>query len=173
MRFMSTLCAVALMTPVAGLSQMSPPQEIRVDTGSRVRIAAPAFGPKKQVGTVVSLTRDTLGLRQGANTASRFVATSDITALEVSRGSHTRKVKGALWGLLIGASSGAVLGYTMYKEPNCTNQGFGCIVLIGPTSKGSNAVWSGVGGGILGLVVGTLVGMAKTESWVPGVVGTR
>jgi len=173
MRFMPTLCAVVLMTPVAGLSQSSQPQEIRVDTGSRVRIAAPIFGPEKQVGTVVSLSRDTLGLRQGASTASRLVATSDITALEVSSGRHTRKAKGALWGLLIGASSGAVLGYTMYKEPDCTNQGFGCIDIIGPHSKSENAVWSGVAGGILGLVVGTLVGMSSTETWAPGVVGAR
>jgi hypothetical protein len=173
MRLMSTLCAVVLMTPVAGLSQMSQPAEVRVDTGSRVRIAAPVFGPKKQVGTVVSLTRDTLGLRQGANTASLLVATSDITALEVSRGRHTRKAKGALWGLLIGAGSGAILGYTMYKPPECTNQGFGCIVFIGPDSKSSNAVWSGVAGGILGLLVGTLVGQSSTETWVPGTVGAR
>ena len=173
MRFMPTLCAVVLMTPVVGLSQSSQPQEIRVDTGSRVRIAAPIFGPEKQVGTVVSLTRDTLGLRQGASTASRLVATSDITALEVSRGTHTRKAKGALWGLLIGAGTGAVLGYTLYQAPKCDNQGFGCVVWIGPDSKGSNAVYSGVAGGILGLVVGTLVGQGATETWVPGTVGAR
>jgi hypothetical protein len=173
MRFMPTLYAVVLMTPVVALSQSSQPQEIRVDTGSRVRIAAPIFGPEKQVGTVVSLTRDTLGLRQGPSTASRLVATSDITALEVSRGTHTRKAKGALWGLLIGAGSGAILGYTMYKPPECTNQGFGCINILGPNSKSENAVWSGVAGGILGLVVGTLVGQSATETWVPGVVSAR
>jgi hypothetical protein len=172
MRFMSTLCAVVLITPVAGLSQTQP-EEIRVDTGSRVRITAPVFGPKKQVGTVVSLTRDTLGLRQGASTASRLVATSDITGLEVSRGSHTRKAKGALWGLLIGAGGGAILGYAMYQKPTCDNQGFGCIMFLGPDSPGSNAVFSGVAGGILGLAVGTLVGMGAKETWVPGVVGER
>ncbi len=174
MRLIRMVCAAVLMAPVTGLSQMPQPGEIRVDTGSRVRIAAPVFGPEKQVGTVVSLTRDTLGLRQGASTVSRFVATSDITALEVSRGTHTRKAKGALWGLLIGAGSGAVLGYALYKAPNCDNQTFpGCITIYGPDSKGSTALLSGVGGGILGLLVGTLVGMGATETWVPGVVGTR
>jgi hypothetical protein len=173
MRFMSTLCAVVLMTPVAGLSQMSQPGEIRADTGSRVRIAAPVFGPKKQVGTVVSLTRDTLVLRQGASTASRSVATSDITALEVSRGTHTRKAKGALWGLLIGAGTGAVLGYAFYQEPKCQNQEFGCIIFIGPDSKGSNAAFSAVAGGIVGALIGTLFGMGATESWVPGTMPAR
>ena len=172
MRFMSTLCAVVLMTPVAGQSQMSQPENIRVDTGSRVRIAAPVFGPKKQVGTVVSFTRDTLVLRQGASTAFQSVATSDITALEVSGGKHTRKAKGALWGLFIGAGSGAILGYAMYKAPTCDNP-FGCFDIIGPNSKSENAVWSGVGGGILGLLVGTLFGMGATETWVPGTVGAR
>jgi hypothetical protein len=151
---------------------MSQPENIRVDTGSRVRIAAPVFGPNKQVGTVASLTRDTLGLRQGASTASRFVATSDITALEVSSGKHTRKAKGALWGLFIGAGSGAILGYAMYKAPTCDNA-FGCIDIIGPNSKSENAVWSGVAGGVLGLLAGTLFGMGTTETWVPGTVGAR
>ncbi|HVS61268.1 MAG TPA: hypothetical protein VHE82_11310 [Gemmatimonadaceae bacterium] len=173
MRFMSTLCAVVLMTPVAGLSQTSQPGEIRVDTGSRVRIAAPVFGPKKQVGTVVSLTRDTLVLRQGASTASRSVATSDITALEVSRGTHTRKAKGALWGLLIGAGAGAAIGYATYTAPNCTNQGFGCLILIGPDSKGTNAAIAGAFGGVVGALVGTLVGMQRTEAWVPGTMPAR
>lgn len=175
MRFMSTLCAVVLMTPVAGLSQMSQPGEIRVDTGSRVRIAAPVFGSKKQVGTVVSLTRDTLVLRQGASTASRSVATLDITTLEVSRGTHTRKAKGALWGLLIGAGTGAVLGYVFYQEPKCQAQEFGChdFFTVGPDSKGSNAAFSAVGGGIAGALIGTLVGMRATDTWVPATVGTR
>ena len=173
MRLMSTLCAVVLMTPVVGVSQMSQPDIIRVDTGSRVRIAAPVFGPKKQVATVVSFTRDTLVLRQGATTSFQSVATSDITALEVSNGTHTNKAKGALWGLLIGAGGGAILGYTLYKEPKCDNQVFGCIVIIGPDSKGSNAALSAVAGGVFGLLAGTLFGMRATETWVPGTVAAK
>jgi hypothetical protein len=173
MRFMSTLCAVVLMTPVAGFSQMSRPDILRVDTGSRVRIAAPVFGSKQQVGTVVSLTRDTLVLRQGASTAFQSVATSDITALEVSSGTHTSKAKGAVWGLLIGAGSGAILGYTLYKEPKCDNQGLGCIVLFAPDTKASNAAFSAVAGGVVGILAGTLFGMRATETWVPGAVGAR
>ena len=173
MRLMSTLCAVVLMTPMVGVSQMSQPDIMRVDTGSRVRIAAPVFGPKKQVGTVVSMTRDTLVLRQGASTAFQSVATSDITALEVSSGKHTRKAKGALWGLLIGAGSGAILGYTLYKEPKCQTDGFGCFMIIGPDSKGSNAVLSGVAGGIVGVLVGTVFGMSPRDTWVPGTVGAK
>lgn len=173
MRVLSTFCAVLLVTPVAGISQMPQSDVIRVDAGSRVRIAAPVFGPEKRVGTVVSLSRDTLMLRQGANTAFQPVATSEITGLEVSSGTHTRKAKGALLGLLIGAGSGAILGYTLYKEPKCRNEGFGCFDLIGPDSKGTNAVFSAVGGGLLGMLAGTLFGMHETETWAPGAVGAR
>ena len=175
MRFISTLCAVALMTPVVVLSQqMATTEIVVVDAGSRVRIAAPVFGPKSQVGTVVSLTRDTLVLRQGSSVATRSVATSDITRLEVSKGSYTRKGKGALWGLLIGAGAGAVLGYALYEEPKCNPPSFGCgPSIVGPDSKGSNAVYSGVAGGIVGAVIGTLVGSSSRDRWAPATVGTR
>lgn len=173
MRFRSTLCAVVLMTPVAGMSQLPQPDVIQVEPGSRVRIVAPVFGPGRQIGTVVSLTRDTLVLRQGVNTAFRPVATSEITALEISSGTHTRKAKGALLGLLVGAGGGAVLGYTLYREPRCRKEAFACVDIFGPGSKGANAALSAVGGGLLGALAGTLFGLLPTETWVPGVVATR
>lgn len=173
MRLMSTFCLVVLMTPAVGGSQITRPDIIQVDAGSRVRIAAPVFGPKKQVGTVVSLTRDTLVLRPGASTSLLPVATSDITALEVSSGKHTNKAKGALWGLLIGAGSGAILGYALYKKPTCDNQVFGCLYIFGPDSRGSNTAFSAVGGAIFGVLAGTLFGTRATETWVPGTVGAR
>jgi hypothetical protein len=172
MRFISTLCAVALMIPAAGFSQMPVPAEARVDAGSRVRIAAPVFGTGKQIGTVVSVTRDTLVLRQGASTMNRSVATSDITTMEVSWEKHTHKAKGALWGLLIGAAGGAIAGYATYSEPKCVD--WGCILpYFGPSSKQGSAVYGGVLGGIVGTLVGTLVGQYATDVWVPGTVGTR
>ncbi len=173
MRFISTLCAVALMTPAAGFSQMPVPAEARVDAGSRVRIAAPVFGTGKQIATVVSVTRDTLVLRQGASTINRSVATSDITTMEVSWEQHTHKAKGAIWGLLIGAGGGAVAGYLSYSKPKpCVD--FSCIGdIFGPSSRDSDAVLGGVLGGIVGTLVGTLVGMHATDAWVPGTVGTR
>ena len=170
MRFTSTLFAVALMTPAIGISQAVPTAETRIDAGSRVRIAAPVFGTERKVGTVVSVTSDTLVLRHGASMAGQSVAMSDITALEVSTGTHSRKAKGALWGTLLGAGTGGVLGYALYKEPKCNND-FGCIIVIGPTSKGDNAVFSAIAGGILGGIAGTLFGMRSVHTWVPGTLG--
>ncbi len=174
MRFISTLCAVALMTPVVGISQMAPPEQPQVDAGSRVRIAAPVFGSRKQVGTIVSVTRDTLVLRHGASLTTQSLATSDITALEVSSGTHSRKAKGALWGMFLGAGTGAVLGYALYEPPKCQTDGFGCFALdIGPDSKGTNAVASGVLGGVLGALVGALFGAKSVDSWVPATLGAK
>ncbi len=172
MRFTSTLCALALITPMTAFSQNATSEANQVDAGSRVRIAAPMFGDKKQVGTVVSVSRDTLVLRQGASTTHRSVATSDITALEVSKGTYTRKGKGALWGLMIGAGVGAVAGYVSYTEPKpCTNF---CISMdLGPSSKGSSAAFGGLAGGIVGALFGTFFGRNATDAWEPATVGTK
>ena len=155
MRFMSTLCAVVLMTPVAWISQISQSGVIQVDTGSRVRIAAPVFGPGKRVGTVVSLTRDTLVLRQGANTALQPVATSEITALDVSAGTHTRKSKGALLGFVLGAGIAAGIQAATWKKTNGFDFG-----------RGGDAALMALPGGLIGAVVGMLVGAQETDTWV-------
>jgi hypothetical protein len=172
MRFIPALCAIVLMAPATGLSQMSAANDVQVDTGSRVRIASPVFGGKKQVATVVSFTPDTLVLRQGASTIYRSIATSDITALEVSTGTYSRKGKGALWGLLIGAGAGAAIGYFSYKDPYpCTLGTSGCGFLdFGP---GGTAAFSGALGGIAGALIGTLIGSRPTDAWAPATVGAK
>ncbi|MEA2763908.1 MAG: hypothetical protein QOK07_312 [Gemmatimonadaceae bacterium] len=173
MRFMSALCAVALITPVPAMSQTSALDPARVDAGSRVRIAAPVFGGKKQVATVVSVTDDSLLLRQGASTAYLSVAKSDITGLEVSRGTHTRKGRGALLGLLIGAGTGAAIGAATYKKPKPC-EGFSCFGdILGPSSRGFNVGIGAAFGGLLGTAVGALVGMSARDSWVPATVGAK
>jgi uncharacterized protein YcfJ len=174
MRFMSKLFTLALMIPAAGFAQTAPTNDVTASAGSRVRVAAPVFGTRKQVGTVVSLTPDTVVLRLGAETASHSVGVREITSLEVTRGQHSQKARGALWGTVIGAGLGGVLGYSLYKEPTCQNSVFGCInFTVGPTSRGSNAAVSAVGGGVLGALIGTLVGNRKTDTWVPGAFATR
>ncbi len=173
MRFMSALCAVALITPVAAISQVSALDPARVDAGSRVRIAAPVFGGKKEVATVVSVTGDSLVLRQGASTNYRSVAKSDITGLEVSRGTYTRKGRGALLGLLIGAGTGAAVGYASYQKPKPC-EGFSCLgEIFGPSSRSFNMGIGATIGGLLGAGVGALVGMSARDSWVPATVGVK
>jgi hypothetical protein len=156
MRFMSTFCAVLLVIPVAGISQVSQPDVIPVDAGSRVRIAAPLFGPGKRVGTVVSLTRDTLVLRQGAGTAFEPVATAAITALDVSSGTHTRKAKGALLGMALGAGIAAGIQAATWKKTTFIDFG-----------RGGDAALAALPGGLVGGLVGFLIGAQGKEDWVP------
>jgi hypothetical protein len=173
MRFMSALCAFALITPVPAMCQTSALDPARVDAGSRVRITAPVFGGKKQVATVVSSTPDSLVLRQGASTAYLSVAKSDITGLEVSRGTHTRKGRGALLGLLIGAGTGAAVGAATYKKPKPC-EGFACFgEMFGPSSRSFNTGMGASIGGLLGAAVGALVGMNARDSWVPATTGAK
>jgi hypothetical protein len=155
MRVMSTFCAVLLVIPVAGVSQVSQPDVIPVEAGSRVRIAAPLFGPGKRVGTVVSLTRDTLVLRQGAVTAVQPVATSEITALDVSSGTHTRRAKGTLLGFVLGAGIAAGIQAATWKKT--TDFDFG---------RGGDAALVALPGGLVGGLVGFLIGAQGKESWV-------
>jgi hypothetical protein len=173
MRFMSALCAVALITPVAAMSQVSALDPARVDAGSRVRITAPVFGGKKEVATVVSVTDDSLVLRQGASTNYRSLAKSDITGLEVSRGTYTRKGRGALLGLLVGAATGAAVGAATYKKPKPC-EGFACFgEMFGPSSRSFNVGIGATIGGLLGTGIGTLVGMSARDSWVPATAGAK
>jgi uncharacterized protein YcfJ len=93
---------------MTGFTQIATSDDVQVTAGSRVRIAAPIFGSKKQVGTVVSVNRDTLVLRQGASTTHQSIPTSDITALEVSKGSSA--AFGAVAGGIVGALFGTFFG---------------------------------------------------------------
>lgn len=162
------------MTPLAGLAQTTAPANSQIDVGSKVRVAAPVFGTRqKQVGTVVALTPDTVVLRLGASVPNRSLAHSDITSLEVARGKRSQKARGALWGTVIGAGAGAILGYALYTDP-CGSDGLGCVAFtVGPTSRGGNAAISAVGGGLVGALIGTLVGRRQTDTWVPGTLPAR
>lgn len=156
MRFMTMFCAVVLMTPAAGMAQISRPDAIQVDTGSRVRIAAPVFGHRKQVGTVVSLTRDTLVLREGADAILQPIATPTITALDVSSGTHSRKGKGALLGFAVGAAIAAGIEAATWEKTSSFDFG-----------RGGDAALVALPGGLVGGVVGMLLGAHETETWVP------
>lgn len=165
MRFMSALCVVALITPVPGLSQMSPAQDSRaVNAGSRVRIAAPVFGARKQVGTVVSVTSDTLVLRQGTSAAYRSVATSEITALEVSRGTHTNTARFTIGGFLVGAMMGTAIGAATHHSPRYNSLDF---------SQQAAALGGGLIGGVAGALVGASIGKRPSDTWVPVALPAR
>ena len=163
MRIGRILCAMALTIPTPAISQASANLSIRVDSGSRVRITAPVFGRRKQITTVVSVSRDTLVLQHSPKASYLAVPVSEISAFEVSKGTYTRKSQGAALGWLIGAGIGAALGYFTFTDPDCGE--FGCGLNYGPESRGASVAVGGFLLGIVGAMAGAFVGSQPTDVW--------
>jgi hypothetical protein len=160
MRFVWILCSAALVAPTVSGAQAGPILDWPIVPGSRVRILSPVLGDQKETGSVVSATSDTLVFRPVKLSTAFPIATPNIVGIEVARGTHSRKLKGALLGLMAGAGAGAIVGYASYKRPDCSSF---CID-FGP---GLAAAIAGGLGGILGTVAGTIVGARQTDTWVP------
>jgi hypothetical protein len=168
MRFNRILSAAALMVPgIVGAQAPSP--EWPIAPGSRVRLVSPVFGDQRQTGIVASSTTDTLVFRAAARDATPIaIATPNIARIEVATGTHSRKAKGALVGLLIGAGAGALIGAATYKKPKPC----GCLFAFEDT-RGSDAAIAGFLGGIVGAITGAIIGSRQTDSWVPVAVPRR
>src|ERR1700686_3339093 len=102
MRFIRTLYTAALVVPTRALAQ-SPPSGWAIAAGSRVRILAPVLGDQAQTGSVVSATSDTLVFLPKKTSNSTAIGTPNIVRLDVSAGTHSNKLKGALLGFALGA----------------------------------------------------------------------
>ena len=158
MRFILILQALSLVVPVGSGAQTAAPSGWPPAPGSRARILSPVLGEKKQSGVVMSATQDTLFFRQSGASGDRALLTSQITSMEIARGTHTRKGRGALIGFIIGAGTGAGLAAATYKESPGLAIDFG---------RGGDAAFGGVFGGLLGAAIGALVGTRSTDTWVP------
>ena len=148
-------------TAVAGFAQTPGAPTWPPAAGARARILSPVLGGERRVGTVESVTGDTLRFRP-AEGFSVSLKPSDITRIDVSTGTHTAKAKWAAIGFLVGAAAGAGIGSATYKQ--CRDS-FACIGDIGGRS-GSVALGA-VFGGLLGGAAGTLWGTRRLETWVP------
>jgi hypothetical protein len=167
MRYVSMLYAICLGVPVFSVAQTPDNPEGMVQSGSRVRILSPVFGDKTQTATVISSSPESLVFRLNAGSAPQTLSTSTITRMDVSTGTHARKLKGALIGLATGALVGGIVGYATYQRPTCKdpNGGFGCIAIdFGPSG---DAAFAGAAGGILGTFAGMLLGARHTDTWTP------
>jgi hypothetical protein len=127
-----------------------------LDSGSRVRIQAPIFSDKAQVGTVVKAQGDTLQFRPWRETASTAVGLRDITRLDVYQGTHGRKTKGTLIGFLLVGGIAAGAAAAAWKPTASFDFG-----------RGGDAALAGFAGGLAGGLVGFLVGAHETDTWAP------
>ena len=135
--------------------------------GARVR-----FVSSKPVPTplqVVEVAGDSLAL-QTTNGDTLRLGLVDASGLQISRGMHQRKLKGAMMGLLIGVAVGAVAGAVTYQEPKCDPGEWMCGFM--DPGRGGTAAITGALGGLSGAVVGVIVGaMNPAERWGP--ISTR
>ena len=166
MRFFRSLTMTVGLIPVLAATQSSsaqwPVTNWPLDSGSKVRILSAVLGDQFQKGTVISTKADTVVFRPASQLTPFSVATNNIVKLELARGSHQRKAKGALISFLVGAAGGAALAAATYKPTPCT---YFCIFDF---SRGQTAVLGGTLGGLAGTLVGTLLGAVMTsEMWVP------
>ena len=166
MRLIQILSAAALVVPGFAAAQ-SPSPEWPIATGSRVRIVSPVLGDQRQTGIVAASTTDTLVFRAAGRDATPIaIATPNIARIEVASGTHSRKAKGAIFGFLVGAGAGALIGAATYKKPK---PGFYFIT----DTRSFDAALGGLLGGTAGTITGAIIGSRPTESWVPVAVPRR
>ena len=129
-----------------------------LESGSRVRIQTAVFN-KPKIGTVVAAQGDTLVFRAPKDATANPIGVNDITRLDISQGSHTRRLRGLLIGFTAGAVVAGAIGAATYKESTC----FACIDF----GRWGDAALLGTFGGMIGSIAGLVVGSSQTETWVP------
>lgn len=141
----------------AALGQPAPP----IGPGARVRVShTDRCCRSPQVGTLVSVSADSVVLRAGREPATAVVALPkravSSLALGYDAGHYTRR------GAAIGAGTGVVVGITLGLTVNCEDDDI---------CQSFRPYFAAVGGAIFGaggLVLGALIGRSIVrEQWVP------
>jgi len=149
-----TAIALALLAPASGSAQDGP------SIGDRVRVQQ-ADGTVL-VGTVEGISADEIVL--GSSTAdSQALSLEGIESIERSLGDQRRFGKNLAITMGIAAGAGGLLSAISWSP--CRETGF-LACLLHPESRGDAFAWGFVGGGILGLPLGIIIGLAeKDERW--------
>lgn len=133
--------------------------------GLRVRVTSTALQPSPLVATVIGQRADTLFVRGDRRPDSVAVPATGISLLEVSRGFHSRTIKGLVIGAITGTALGAVSSYATFKKPDPCTTFVGCNG-SGIESRSAATALGGVAGGIVGALVGAAVGaVVRVEEW--------
>jgi hypothetical protein len=160
MRITQVLCAGALLAPFAANAQQSVGTNWPVASTSRVRILAPKLGEKRQTGTLVSATNDSIVFMPAKGQDYQSLALGDVTHLEVAQGTHTNRWKGTLLGFaILGGVSAATAALTWREDRE--GQSF---IDFG---RGGDAAIVGMSMGLVGGVAGAIIGSRHSDTWVP------
>jgi hypothetical protein len=124
--------------------------------GARVRVTLLDMEPREAV--VVSRTPDTLVVRWREFSNDDAVPFAAIAQLEVNAAGRHTVLKGATLGLLAGGAIGAIAAAA---APD-SHGGSSDTIDFG---EGFEAAVGAIGGGTIGLVIGTLVGLSRSADW--------
>ena len=157
MRRLGSVVMLALLAASAGAQQVTLPPDVQ--PGARVRATTPGAG--SVTGRVVAANGDTLQVLRDVARDTVKVAVSRLATLDLSTGRHTRRWTGAAYGLLAGATLGAVIGAATYRKQTCAPGQWFCDY---PGQTGDMAAGA-VLLGTVGTVVGAIVGAGTAETW--------
>ena len=157
MRFIPASAIIAAICASASIGAAQQ-QSVQLETGARVRLVSQKLPANDRIVRVVAAGGDTVTFRSERSSVMRTLPLSDIEAVEVSLGQRSQVRRSAAIGLLTGVGIGVALGLATY-EP-CEG------LCFGPSSRGESAAFVGMGGGVLGLLIGTAIGAVnKAENW--------
>ncbi|NIM49705.1 MAG: hypothetical protein GTN62_05615 [Gemmatimonadales bacterium] len=139
-----------------------------IEPGARVRIHAGQTADGRYgtfVGTITRLDSDSLALRT-SEPSPVVVSLTSLAGLEVSRGRKSHPWEGATIGLVLGAATGAIIGFALGDDPPCQKSGwFACWGEWRFTAE-EYATMGAVVFGAIGILVGRKVGAnIETERW--------
>ena len=155
MKISLVVLALALSFPLVaeGQSQLS--------AGARVRVTAPSADLERYVTTIQQVRGDWIVVDDHGT--SRTLALANVTSMEIRTGTRRQTLRGAAFGLGIGALTGAVAGSLTFEE--CVPQSlFDC--LMATESSSEAAGMGGIIGGVVGAAAGAIVGsFRRTDRW--------
>lgn len=160
MKFSSMLRAAIVLAPALAGAQAPAIPTWPVAEGARVRVSSPVLGNEPRVGVVVSATRDTLSFRAERQPAYTSLGTSDIRQLEISQGTRSRRLLGAVVGFPVGAVGGGFIGAATVERGNFDR-------------RFSAGAIGALAGGLLGAFAGALTIGRTVDTWVPVALPNR
>jgi len=130
-----------------------------VTPGARVRVVDASRAGPPLTGQLIRMAGDTVIISSAAAMQTALLLTP-AHRFEVSGGTHRRTLQGIGLGFLAGAAVGAILGFALYEESDCTG------LCIFDFSQGESALLGAVGLGVPGILIGGIVGAnLKHETW--------
>ena len=122
-----------------------------VGPGSRVRVTIASEGSRS--GEVIALTADSVVIVRSATRDTIGFRRTEISRLEISAGERRNTLKGLGLGVLIGAGTGAILGFASGDDKCGENT---CLFGDAEFKAGALGIVLGVAGGVIGTITGAL-----------------